>query len=855
MKKSNLILCLVILATGCTQSKNFQSVIGELEKNSSDEKFLQRELATAEPNKCLYDIFSVDLVKAEIKVLEKKQASGTKVKGKWKHLNFEDLPIPQANFLKTYGSRLGDLNNSDAYDYSACKDVPCVFNVIYEKPDNVAGYVHYLWYLKMGSYLTAHNTVYGGSYRDIKPGIYNEKPFAVSAYLWSENEIYAFWRLSQLLKAPHTELTKLSEIQRVPRGEDFGFMSSMTCGLAWSHGLVSLQDGCLGTGTDTYPGTFYDSVLHELTHQVDYHAGRKINKTYRSQEDDYLEVSGFYLNEYKNEKEEIVRQWTTREGAKMVTSYAGTSPAENYAETIANFRVNGSATKKDITAAHWDYTSKNYFFNKQFERASLMKDWLVSESSLMSQLAFQAVGTCTKDSKGFASTYFKKTDFLTPLLPAMTNCLGAKATEISKEMKAKIKVTDPDGCAVLNHYSASTEWDPGFKTEITILLNKYLKEIQADNTYFAKIQSFYDEIPNKTMANNAFLSCSDAETEETCYTTSVLKLALEKLAPLNLPASHADDLAELYLNSHSLGDTKQYLNGYYRSFVDSHKALIETEANDFWATCEELPISDNLPPSGLYFKLSEGYLVSSIYNCLNQDFLEAAKSVVRDLSVNDIKVQHPKEEQMIQDEVIPVLQKSLMAIYTKKREKENKAALEYIQLDAGKLRKEMLSDFAWVKDVLNATNLNTDCQKLAMTKITFPLAYDLKAPIFGSLIETACKDIHLAPEYNTWLEESKSVFADKSVSGLEKRIVELANIKAKACVVKYPIDTNLSRIKFKAEREACLIGDWAPIEASAIKEFELDPLVIKFKVDINAVKSQLETNRRRLQLRVIKENF
>jgi hypothetical protein len=131
----------------------------------------------------------------------------------------------------------------------------------------------------------------------------------------------------------------------------------------------------------------------------------------------------------------------------------------------------------------------------------------------------------------------------------------------------------------------------------------------------------------------------------------------------------------------------------------------------------------------------------------------------------------------------------------------------------------------------------------------------MKNQVFEGFIEDTCKEIHTAPEYNTWLEESKSVFADKSIAGLEKRIVELAQTKAKACVVQYPIDTNLSRIKFKTEREACLIGEWSKIEASAIKEFESDPLVIKFKVDITAVKSQLEVNRRRRQLRVLKEKF
>ncbi len=855
MKKNNLIILVALMSVGCSRSNDFPTLLSQLEKSAPDEKIAERKVATLAADLCLKDVFSVSILKSEIKELEKKYASGTKVKGKWKHLNLEDLPIPQANFLNTHGKRLGDLNDADAIDYSACKDLPCIFNKIYGKEDYVAGYVHYLWFLKMGNYLTAHNTVYGGSYRDIKPGIYNEKVFKVSDYLWSENELYAFWRLSHMIKAPHTELNYLTEIQRVPRGEYFGFMSSMTCGLAWSHGIVSLQDGCLATGTDAHPGTFYESVLHELTHQVDYHQGKKLKKSYRSDEPDYLTVSNFFLKEYKDDAGKTVRQWEHKPGIKLATSYAGTSPAENFAETIAHFRVEGSTTKNNISSEHWNFTSKNYFFDKQFQNSDLVKGWMVNHASLISQLAFRAVGNCSKSSQGFASTYFKKTDFITPLLPAMINCLGAKATEISKEVQAKVKVSDPDGCRVLSGYSPSSDWESGFKTEVNGLMNKYLQELQTDKTYFAKVQAFYDEIPNRSMANTAFLSCADIASEETCYQTEVLRLATQKIAPLNLPSTHAQDLAELYLTSHSIADTREYLNGYYKAFVLSHKSQIDLEAKDLWAKCESIPLSDDLPPSGKFFSVGDGYMASSLFNCLNADFPDGAKSIVRNLAVGDLKVQHPKEEAILHEEVLPELQKSLLEIYKQKRAKENKAALEYIQNDQGTLRKKMLADFVWVKDVLNVENLNKDCQALALVKIDFPLTYQLRAPVFGAFVESACRDIHLAPEYNSWLDESKSVFAEKSISGLEKRIVELATTKAKACLGQYPIDTNLNRIRFKKEREACLLGEWAPIEASAITEFSADPLVVKFKVDVTAVKSQLETNRRRLQLRVIKENF
>ena len=112
-------------------------------------------------------------------------------------------------------------------------------------------------------------------------------------------------------------------------------LNPLIIGLAYSNGYVIMQDLCLGLYGDNEAGSFYESVLHELTHQLDYHEGRKLRKTYRSQEKDYLDVSYFLLKEFRDDNGRTVRQWEHKPGIKLVSSYAGTSPAENFAETIA----------------------------------------------------------------------------------------------------------------------------------------------------------------------------------------------------------------------------------------------------------------------------------------------------------------------------------------------------------------------------------------------------------------------------------------------------------------------------------------------------------------------------------------
>lgn len=876
MNKNKIIL-LALLSVACSKGKEQKTLISELEKTDYDQKIVERSLASA-PRKCLKDIFSVDTLKAEINELEKKHASGTKVSGSWKHLRLADLPIPQANFLKTYGDLMGDLNDPNAIDYTGCSDVPCLFNRIYGKENHVAGYVHYLWYLKYNYLLAATNKVYD-SKSQTKPGIYNGKTFPLSAYLYRDKELYAFWRLSLMAKVPYTSLSHMKEMYRVPQGESFDFEVEErnqireenirrraqgqtelpmpwgeTCGLAYSNGYIIMQDMCLSLYADQESGNFYESVLHEMTHQLDYSEGRKLRKTYRSSEDDYLTVADFYLDERKDESGRTVRQWEHKPGIKLVSSYAGTSPAENYAETIAFYRVDGTDTKFKIKNDHWNFVQNNYYPGKSFDKVSLIKGWVNANSSQISSFAFKTVGDCSKNSAGAASTYFTKTDFVTPMTTSMLACLGAKAAEFSREIQWSIKATEPDGCSTLSDANIKSDWEPLLKIQLKDKIAKYIQELQADKAYFARIQEFHDQIPDRTMSNKAFLECYGSDDEASCYEDQVLKLALLKLAPLDLPEENANELASLYFKAHPIGDTRTHLMSYYKAFVTSNRELTEKAATDLFESCSQA-INDDAPPSGRLFTLSEGYLASSIYNCINAQFPDTAKTVVRDLAVNGVKVQHAKEEEILLEQVLPELQKSLQDIYLGKKVDESKHIKAFAMGDQGSLRSQLISDFSWVKDVVNSASITRDCEKLALSKIPFKPAYHQKSEAFGELITSSCAGIQETPEFNTWLENSRSSFADGSVDGLEKKIFELAVEEAKGCVKLYPVDSQVNRLKFKSQRDSCLLGKWEGIEASAIKEFEKDPVVIRLKIKTDEVVAQLAVNRRRLQLRVMKEQF
>lgn len=860
---------------GCSKSQDYPTLLSQFEKDAlREDDFVQRHVAANGEDLCFKDAFTVDAVKRQIQQYEKKYKSTEKVSGNWKHLNLADLPIPQANFLKKYGDKIGDLSNPDFFDYSSCRDVPCIINTVYEKEGDVAGYVHYLWYLKMGNYLSASNGVFDRpdfSYHGkMYVGVYNGKKLPVSAYLYSPGEIFSFWRLLGMLEAPYTNLVDLKEIHRLPRGHNFESVekeraaliargqkpgNSVVCGLAYSEGYIVFQDLCLSIDPVTWDDVSFNSlVMHELTHHLDFQEGRKYGKFYRSHADDYVAVSPFSFTEFTDSNGAINRKWTRNDSAGFVRDYAKTSIVENFADTLATFRASSFLTKERIAAKQYNFISQNYFDKKEFTREAVISSWFDREESELSRSAFKAVADCSTSTATYASRFFKTSDFTTPVSAKMLNCLGSKAGDISLEMRLKLKVSEPEGCRFLQTWNLEKDWDPKMKETLSVLMTKYLNEALKDKEYFEKVQEFVTDISNPALATRSFLKCTAGSSENDCYSKLVLEEALAKLARLNVPSLQAQELAEMYLANHPIEKTTGYISQYYTAFVKSYQDSIDIEAEKLFSECSSQS-DDIAPPVGTHFSVGSGYLVSSIYNCINSKFPETAKYVVKGLTVNGKGIQHPKEEVILYQGVMTILRASLEEIYLKKQKAESESISHYLSSKASNLGQTVKSNFSWVRNVLDPKAVQLDCVERALSQIELKLKYHYRSEIFGQLVQRVCQDIDETPEYKNWLDNSKSTFQKQSFEILKTKVLNFGRVQAEKCLQSFPVDTSLNRLKFKEQREACLVDVWGSVEEEAISQMSSDPLTVKFEINVSALKPQLETGRRRLQLTVIKEKF
>lgn len=855
MKNSKYFFLLILMAgVGCSK-KTPETLLSRFEKKAEKYDFAVRKLASTKEARCLADIFTPETLAEEVRELEKSYAGAPKVRGYWKHLDLSRLPVPQANFLKTYGDQIGDLRNPDSIDYSMCDNLPCIFNRIYGKENHVGGYVHYLWYLKFGHMLSLDNKV--PEQTSNQPGVYNQKQFPLSAYLYNEKELYGLWRLSHMLKAPHTTLRYLKEVQRVPRGENFEGDYGSACGLAYSGGWIKLNDGCLTTYQNPDNGYLYQAVTHELNHHIDFEQGRGTRNFYRSHQQDYLNLAGFFKNEYVDENGTLVSQWAHKEGIKLVTSYAGTSPQENFAESLSMFRVDGDTTKKKITPQHFSFVSEEYYEGRSFEKEELMKAWIQEYSVETGKEVFKAVIDCNKKTGTFKSTYFKATDFSSPVLPSMLNCISARAEEISALIRSKAAVYQPEGCLAFNDFNLKGKWDVHMKNFLIGSFERYLEELKKDKDYIARIQSFYDQISNAEIAQSAYISCYKEPNEESCYANELQRAAFDKALSLNLPEAQTKEMAEMYISYHPYNSTKNNTLKGYQTFVQAHLDTIKRNATELWEGCRNIPHDDSESPTGSLFQIfNNGYMVSSFYNCLNMNIPDTVKDIVRGFEVDGLRLQHAKEELILSDDVLPRLVKELNQFHETNRKKEVEQAKVIIAKDNGKIRKAILSDFSWVTNVVDSAKFNSDCKKAAVRQIDFNPLFNLKFDLFGEFVEkNVCVNITSSPEYNNWLENSKEVFQEKISKGLEEKIWDIAVAKADSCIQRFPMNNMVNKLRYKIQREACLTDEWPALENKVIAEAMQDPMVIRFRMSADEIRSKLLTMRRRLQLRLIKEKF
>lgn len=726
MRRFSLSIFFLFLESCSNSGKIPLVTIWENEHVSQEEN--NRSIASFTNFECMKDLYSVENLKKEVLHLEKKFSKVQKVQGQWKHIDLSTLPVPQANFLKTYGLELGDLTGTKIIDYSSCKDLPCIFNKIYNKDDDVAGYVHYLWYLKFGNMLSADNRV--PDQKSSSAGVYNDKLIPFENYLYKDQELYGFWRLSHMLNSSHLYLRRLREIQRIPQGEKFEDPAfARACGLAYSRGQIELQDACLRfRSLDLDSGSFYDSVVHELTHQIDFELGSFSSLRYRSHEKDYLDLAGMYIYEYVNNLGKLTREWKLKPETSLVTSYAGTSPQENFAESIALFRVEGESTQAKITQKHSEFISREFYQNLAFDNTSMIKNWISSKSLDLEKIALDEVTNCLTNKSDMSDDHL--------------SCVSEKEKNISSIFKNDFKVGHPEGCRIFKSEQAQMIWDSFLGDYLSDKFDSFLRLYEKNPSELVNYQKYFKKIVSSDVARDAFFACFEGKDPEECFLREVQVNFQNKMDKIVFSTEDNSFFLNTYLTYHTFKKTKNDLERLYQSLILSRMDLIRTNSLSLWKSCTRLGVNDKNPPKIGQFNISNGYLISSIHNCINLGLKSSVLNLIEELSVSGHYVTFEKEKKIMEPFILPEFLKVLIQTYENEKYREKASVEKLINNDNGLMRGKILSIFDWKKISKEPEEVMTKCKNLVYENIPFPLIYHLPSELYSDFAQDkVCKNL------------------------------------------------------------------------------------------------------------------
>jgi hypothetical protein len=170
------------------------------------------------------------------------------------------------------------------------------------------------------------------------------------------------------------------------------------------------------------------------------------------------------------------------------------------------------------------------------------------------------------------------------------------------------------------------------------------------------------------------------------------------------------------------------------------------------------------------------------------------------------------------------------------------------------LQKKLEENFEWA-NVTTTERFISDCQKQALTLISSKHRYYLTPDLYAPSLKSICVSVESSEAYKTWLQTQGAGLEDKIFTQLLIDVEARGEKQAQSCLKSYPVDTQLNRVKYKTQRENCLIDNWFALEAEALKTAKEDPLVKRVGLSFDSINTRIAMERRRLQLRVMKKYF
>jgi hypothetical protein len=169
-------------------------------------------------------------------------------------------------------------------------------------------------------------------------------------------------------------------------------------------------------------------------------------------------------------------------------------------------------------------------------------------------------------------------------------------------------------------------------------------------------------------------------------------------------------------------------------------------------------------------------------------------------------------------------------------------------------KEKLEANFDWAA-TSTIESFASDCQKQGLSFLSSAQRYAQTPSMYFPSLKFICSQMESSQVYQNWLKTQASSVEQNLSNELMIKLEAQGEELAKSCLKDFPVDGQLNRLRFKAKRESCLTENWSSLEAALIHEAKKTPLVIKLNLSLDSLKTRLNLERRKLQLKIIKKYF
>jgi hypothetical protein len=436
------------------------------------------------------------------------------------------------------------------------------------------------------------------------------------------------------------------------------------------------------------------------------HGSERFGKPTRSEQPDFYRLAGFRdVQELRDPQTgAIERRWSVREDAGFINDYSRSNPMEKFAELLATYRVDGDLARRSISPELYRFTGEHYFHDQDFSSPELLRQWAKEQSQLRGQELLRGVIGCQES--GYP-------DY----------CLDQHLSSLIAEAQGSIRSQKPEGCRTLAQLPQRASLTQHIRDEFTKILRQY-KTLAPEA--LRELEQNYAEALSPSRAYQAYLVCQQATEARSCFD--------EKL----------NESSELYQLMYPFERAEEEANSFYQTLLASNEDLVLNQARELWNRCLTPRGDDRFPPRMGRFMLTQGYLVSSAYNCINDNFPALLRGSLAGLQfsggrINDaVELQHV--EKLLQGRLVTFLRERHRA----ETEKELFQVRHYVNTMGDRVRDIMIRNRSWVpRGSRDPQLIHQRCVAESINVIGHDVKFHIKREVYRDFLESVvCLNIH-----------------------------------------------------------------------------------------------------------------